>query len=556
VWFGPPANPLYGRLTTPIDMRIRGAVVLVPPIGREVHASRYALRMLAASLGAQGFLTLRMDYNGTGDSAGKVDTSNLDTLWCDNVSSAVALLRLSGAANLSVIGMRLGATIAGVAAIQNDLNLSSLVLWDPCESGRSFLRETAALEALQKHDPRVNEGKPYETSEFVLSVERAEELRRLNLSKCGPGKFADRVLAITRVDREISDTLKNRLNEDNVEWAVTDEQEAMIGASLPKRSVTASRSLQLMTNWLADVPAQWTRMTPLPTRDSLTLRDGGGNFEVTERPVEIGDNHLFGLLSEPIGPSHGPLIVMVNVANEDHTGPSRQWVELSRRWSSYGLRCVRFDLRGIGESPWLEQGKAFVYENEWLADVTSVAPFFSPDDPSNAVYVGLSSGVLLAAESAITFGARGLLAINPSIAMDAVPLVVRLRASSNRFMRSLGDRFLMAMLYRPWVFAGLWQVGRVALPPKYSRDLLATAAQRGTDVLVLASPADVSPAPHVPILRSIDRRRIQGPKNYRVKFVSGLDHSMHAVEGREQAIALLDQFILERMGGIGFRPDQ
>jgi pimeloyl-ACP methyl ester carboxylesterase len=476
-------------------------------------------------------------------------------LWRENVSSAVALLRLTGVTNLVVIGMRLGATVAGVAAIQNDLKLSSMVFWDPCESGRSFLRETAALEALQEHDARVNAGEPYETSEFALSPERAEELKRLNLSKCGPGKFADRVLVITRADREISDALKSRLNDHDVEWAETDEQEAMLGASPRTPSVTARRSLERMTKWLSDEPAQWTTMLPIPTRDSQSFREGGGPFEVVERSVEIGDNKLFSLLSEPIGPSLGPLIVLLNVANEDHTGPSRQWVELSRRWSSHGLRCVRFDLRGVGESPWLDNGKAFVYEDEWLADVTSVAPFFSADDATNAVYVGLSSGVYLAAESAIELGARGLCAINPPIAMDAVRLIVRLRASANRIMRSLGNRLLWAVLYRPWVIAGLWQVGRVALPRKFSRDLLATAVKHGAEVLVLASPADVSPAPHVPILRSIDRRRIQSPKNYRVIFVPELDHSMHAVEGRKRTIALLDQFVLERMAGIESQRD-
>jgi pimeloyl-ACP methyl ester carboxylesterase len=550
VWFGPPDNPLYGRLRKPIDERIRGGVVLVPTIGREVHMSRYALRTISALLGAQGFLTLRMDFIGTGDSGGTIEEGNVDVMWRDNVSSAVALLRHSGVTNISVIGMRLGATVAGVAAIQCDLQLSSLVLWDPCESGRRFLRESAALEALHQHDPRVNEGKPYETSEFALSPERAEELGRLNLAKSGPGKFADRVLILTRVNREVSDALKNRLSEADVEWAVTDEQEAMLGASDQERSIIASHSLQLMTRWLSDTPAQWTRMEPLPTRDSQLFRERSGPFEVMERAVEIGENHVFSLLSEPVGPSHGPLIVMTNVANEDHTGPSRQWVELARRWSSYGLRCVRFDPRGVGESPWSNLDKPYVYENEWIDDVTSLAPFFSADDPSNVVYVGLSSGVYLAVVGAIKYGARGLCAINPPVAMDSLQLIVRLRRSSNHIVHSIGDRLLTAMMDRPWAVAGLWQVGRVVLRRHLSRDLLATAVDRGVDVLVLASPADVSPVPHIPILRSIDRRRIQSPRNYQAVFVPELDHSMHSVDGRRRTVAMLDHFILQRMGGI------
>ncbi len=496
-----------------------------------------------------------MDFNATGDSGGTMDASDLDALWRENVASALELLRHSGTENLSVVGMRFGATIAGVAAIENELQLSSLVLWDPCESGRSFLRETAALEALQEHDARVNDGEPFETSEFALSVEREEELKRLSLSKCGPGKFADRVLVITRTDRELSDNLKVRLDAANAHWEQTDEQGAMLGVS-PLRSVTPTRSLQLIEEWLADVPIQWTNMEALPTRHSQEFREAGGTYVVTERPIEIGEHHLYGLISVPNGPSRGPLIVMLNVANEDHTGPSRQWVELSRRWASVGLRCVRFDLRGVGESSWLPRGKSFVYENEWLADALSVAPFLSEDDPSNVVYIGLSSGVYLAAECAIEFGARGLCAINPPIGMDAVQLIVRLRLSQGRLARALGNRLLWAMLYRPWVFAGIWQVGRLALPRRVARDLLATAAESGAEVLVLASREDVSPARRVPILRSIDHRRIQNPRNYRVEFVAGLDHSMHAIEGRKRTIARLDEFVMDRLNEAISNADQ
>ncbi len=322
VWFGPPERPIYGRLMKSTDSRSRGGVLLVPTIGREVHMSRYAQRTLSKLLSARGFLTLRMDFNGTGDAGGSMDEVDLDVLWRENVASAVGLLRRYGVTDVAVIGLRIGATIAGVAAIENDLRLSSLVLWDPCESGRRFLRESAALEALHRRDPRVNHGEPYETSEFALTHDRAEELERLNLATCGPGSFANRVLVITRVNREVSKELKSRLSEGKVEWATTDEQEAMLGAPDGERSIIASRSLLRITDWLTDAPAHWSPMVSLPTRSTQTFHDGPGPYEVVEQTVEIGENHLFGLVSEPVGPSHGPLVVLLNVVNEDHTGPS------------------------------------------------------------------------------------------------------------------------------------------------------------------------------------------------------------------------------------------
>jgi hypothetical protein len=60
---------------------------------------------------------------------------------------------------------------------------------------------------------------------------------------------------------------------------------------------------------------------------------------------------------------------------------------------------------------------------------------------------------------------------------------------------------------------------------------------------VMSSTDELSPFPRTPILRSIDRRRVEAPRNYHVEFVPGLDHSMHAAKGRALAAASIDRFV-------------
>ena len=201
LWFGPNGRPLIGWLTRPVGGLARGAVLCAPPIGREARAGRRAMRSLAKALAARGFVTLRFDYDGTGDSSGGFNDVGRDQLWIESVVEATNYLRSLGLKSVSAVGMRLGATLIGVAADRHQLDLSSVVLWDPCESGQSFLRELNALEALRRDDFRIVAGAPVETSEFVFSTRAAEEIRRVVLSKTTSTSFGERTLIMSRSDR-------------------------------------------------------------------------------------------------------------------------------------------------------------------------------------------------------------------------------------------------------------------------------------------------------------------------------------------------------------------
>jgi pimeloyl-ACP methyl ester carboxylesterase len=263
--------------------------------------------------------------------------------------------------------------------------------------------------------------------------------------------------------------------------------------------------------------------------------------------VELGEHRLFGIVCEPAARDpNPPLVCFVNVSNEDHTGPSRLWVELSRRWAAHGLRCVRFDLSGLGDSPELPGLGSSVYEQAWLGDTLDAVRSIAPADPSNSVLVGLCSGAFWAVEAGLALECRGVCVINPPVGIDFLHGVTKLGNSRFAPVRSLAERMKEVSLRLRWVAVVVWKVLRVLVPSVFSVDVMRRLVEHGTDLQVLASSEELSPYPKY---RSLDRffsRRLVVPANYQVTFVPSLDHSLHDAIGRSRTIALLDHHVLER----------
>ena len=184
LWIGPEDGPIFARLTIPEADTSRGGVVLSPSTFRDARASRRTLRWLAAALASDGFAVLWFDQFGVGDSSGNPGDDALADRWGEQVRSAVELLRSLGAQSVSAVGYRLGATISASECAKSSLNLKSVVLWDPCESGRSYLREMNAFEMLRRasHDATST----IATSEFVLDEKASAEIRLLDLLEATP----------------------------------------------------------------------------------------------------------------------------------------------------------------------------------------------------------------------------------------------------------------------------------------------------------------------------------------------------------------------------------
>ena len=151
-WFGPEEQPIFGWLHLPENGQARAAMVLCPAIGTEGMSAYAGMRILAEQLAARGVLALRFDYRCTGNSAGDPGDEGEVLGWLDSVKVAIAYVRSCGASRVGLVGLRMGGTLAGYAASQDDA-VAALVLWDPCVSGKSFLREQQALKAAAIGEP-------------------------------------------------------------------------------------------------------------------------------------------------------------------------------------------------------------------------------------------------------------------------------------------------------------------------------------------------------------------------------------------------------------------
>ena len=546
VWFGPEGRPLAGWITAPGLGAARGGVVLCPTLGREARAGRRALRALARALAASGLVALRFDYDGTGDSGGAFEDPERDVAWTSSVTAAVDLLRDSGLGWVGGIGIRLGATVLGAAMERAELGLDAAVFWDPCESGRSYLREQGALESLRREVAIAAGDGSVETAEHVFPPEMAAELRALRVPDLARHSVAKRVLIVSRVDRPVSERLRGAFGEAHVTWRTTTEQAALLGVD-PLFARMPDATIDVIVDWLLrSVPEPGEYHEPKDAFD-VDVDIEVDATTVHERCVRIGDRSLFGIITEPTAGAVGPLLILLNVSNEDHTGPSRLWVELARTWATEGLRSIRFDLTGVGDSPLADgQPQEPLYERPWMDDMAAVARELSPAAPSDVVFVGLCSGAFLAAEGARTLAARGVCLINPPVGIDFLHGVTALEASSRPVVPRLAPLLKQFALRLRWVSVGALAALRLGFPRTFGRDVLGELVDAGTEVFVLASREDLSPYPSRPRLERFFSRRLVEPRNYRVTFVPGLDHSMHASVGRARTIALLDAHVRNR----------
>jgi pimeloyl-ACP methyl ester carboxylesterase len=136
--FGLGGRRLYGAYH-PAASGGRG-VVLVPPVGQEGVRSHRALRIWADALAVAGWHVLRFDPYGTGDSLGDSQDVTLGGMADDALTAATELTALSGARQLVLGGLRLGATAALLAARNNPV-VRGLMLWEPVLFGGAWLRE-------------------------------------------------------------------------------------------------------------------------------------------------------------------------------------------------------------------------------------------------------------------------------------------------------------------------------------------------------------------------------------------------------------------------------
>lgn len=369
-WFHSGPYSLMGHIELPEAPCERLGALIVPPFGWEDVSSYRPLRFLGKTLAANGIPALRFDLPGTGDSSGDALDTGLLEAWIQSVDDAAAELRaVTGVVDVAVVGIRLGAMLA-VSAAGRGSNLQDLVLWGPTASGRAMLRELRVFGNMERIEYGNGDTAPtqpipgLEIGGFLIAPETKHALETLGLT-ASRAKRARRVLLLTRDDLAPDAELIGALESSGcaVEIESGNGYAAMMG--LPHEAVPPAATTRLIVEFLKrELPRKRERppraggapigLTERFTPQSATavIDTDGARVSETIYTIKQSDHSLFGILSEP-GPGVQPAewcLLFLNAGAVRHIGPNRMWVEAARRWAAQGVRSLRLDLRGIGES--------------------------------------------------------------------------------------------------------------------------------------------------------------------------------------------------------------
>lgn len=192
-YFGEKPKLLFGAYHPSGDFTDRGVgVILCYPIINEYLRAHRAYVKLASRLAAEGFHVLRFDYYGCGDSYGEESDGSLEE-WMANLASAIDELKQGcDAARICLVGLRMGASLALMAANERD-DIDSLVLWEPVVNGAEYLREIKQFHlesAVVDGSPataagQVNGDRSLEVLGFRIPQVLLTELEKLDLLSIG-----------------------------------------------------------------------------------------------------------------------------------------------------------------------------------------------------------------------------------------------------------------------------------------------------------------------------------------------------------------------------------
>ena len=183
IQFGSRSRRLHGIVDEPQPGAYCGrSVVLCYPQGQDYATAFRSFRVLATRLRNAGCRVLRFDYYGTGDSEGDLQDASVDQ-WVADVCAAIREVRLMGLTDVSVVGLRLGAALAALAARQEPI--ARLALWEPVLDGAAYLGSLRTMHETWMQDERRNGRSAASTDEDVFGdrpgVMLREQLTRIDL---------------------------------------------------------------------------------------------------------------------------------------------------------------------------------------------------------------------------------------------------------------------------------------------------------------------------------------------------------------------------------------
>jgi alpha-beta hydrolase superfamily lysophospholipase len=441
LYFNSGEHRLFGWLHhSPNGLKADVGVVVCQPFGYEAICAHRGMRAFAEAIAAAGMPALRFDYLGTGDSPEIDPEADQLQIWTQDVLAAAEELRLrTGVRHVCLLGFRLGALLATLAAAQGN-TVSALVVVSPIITGRRYLRELrttrmAAALGLDHSEPPVDKQDArvggMEVSGFAFSAATLAALAKVDLSTLQSPPLPQ-MLVIDRATMPVAGAQAHSPEAQGrttrvalpglVEMLMTPPQFAQV----PKEMIAVT------LDWLLKLPGQ---VTAVPDRcagqpisgssstgpaNELTLAGNASAPEVvrTERPVFFGaDALLFGIVTQPpANEIRRRAVILLNAGADHHIGASRLYVSMARRWAQHGYVVLRMDLGGVGDSG-TRPGHTDddVFPQEAIDDIRAAIEFLrSSYGVRDVTLAGLCSGAYHALRAAVAgLSVNRILMVNP-----------------------------------------------------------------------------------------------------------------------------------------------
>ncbi|SAK81439.1 alpha/beta hydrolase [Caballeronia pedi] len=393
-------------------------VVLCNPFGHEEAWGHKAMRFLAEELSRRDIPVLRFDYLATGDSVGvDHEGDRLDDFVADIGAAVDRLRKETGVTKVTLCGLRLGGTLAALAS--HHPLVDSLALLAPVLNGRHYLRELTALRKtwVENLPVVVREWQidsPFHVLGQVYSEAFRNRLSGLDLGKamsCQPA-MPKRVF-VADMRRGASQSLCVALRDRGVEVETETFDDYFDFMQETASSTLPETTLKRTAQWIADNMKESRADDLASLRARKAARPGMCDDaiietpEAIERPVIFGAAGLFGILCEPRDRlAGGPVIVITNTAGSAHHGDSRLSVRIAREMARRGIASLRFDARGIGDSPARSPDgtldtTATIHAESTIEDVGTAAAWLKRKGYDTVVMFGICSGAYSALRASL-----------------------------------------------------------------------------------------------------------------------------------------------------------
>ncbi|MDR4508781.1 MAG: alpha/beta fold hydrolase [Candidatus Brocadiaceae bacterium] len=140
---------IFAILHKPRDLKQKKGIIFCHPFGEEKQFSHRVFVKFARELCDKNYYVLRFDCRGYGDSQGNFEDTTLETQVSDTIKAIEFLKVQLGLDKVDLLGLRMGGTIAAMAAGRNS-SVEKLILWFPIISGQGYFDELLRIKRLSE----------------------------------------------------------------------------------------------------------------------------------------------------------------------------------------------------------------------------------------------------------------------------------------------------------------------------------------------------------------------------------------------------------------------